>query len=129
MLSIVLAGEEAEISYFEYYDKLDMKVYTKELEGEKTKYELFAVMMQEKGNASIFINPDCKGVWLKFNDEHVSLSEKKDAIDGNYHMQFFKNNSDKRARHPLMLIYVRESDFGSVFKEIAQSDIPTDIES
>lgn len=128
VLSIVLTGEEAEMSsYFEYYEKLDMKVYTKELEDEKTKYELYAVMRQQNGNACIFINPDCKGVWLKFNDERVSLSEKKDAIDGNYYMQYLKNNDDKRARHPLTLIYVRESDFELVFKEIAWSDIPEEL--
>lgn len=86
-------------------------------------YELYAVLMRGEGKHFVYINPECKGSWFRFEDEDVSRCQKSDAIENNYEMTFDPFNEEKE-KCPYMLIYVKKVDFSSVFKNIDPFAIP-----
>ncbi|KAL5233967.1 hypothetical protein ACI65C_001377 [Semiaphis heraclei] len=81
------------------------------------------------GHNVVFINPKGDGKWCKFDDDVVSRSPKREAIEYN----FGGNDGDKnmipikQCTNAYMLVYIRNSELKNVLQEVTINDIPTEL--
>ncbi|EAY12997.1 Clan CA, family C19, ubiquitin hydrolase-like cysteine peptidase [Trichomonas vaginalis G3] len=108
-------------SKYEFYQDLDMSQYTTETKD--TEYEAFAVVVHrgtkmDDGHYYVFVRSPGHYDWVKFDDYNVSISNKQEAIDGNY------GNINYCA---YLVLYARKSKISELFFDYNIADIPKDL--
>ncbi len=101
-------------------------------------YKLHSVLVHygdiHGGHYYSFVRPDCESAWFKFNDELVSKSSSKAAVDDNFgyssddsHLLANMRKTEslqKRLANAYMLVYVRASHIPTLLKPLTIEDIP-----
>lgn len=119
---------------YEFPETLDLTPYIREEDldvDDPPIYSLAAVLVHiggiNSGHYVVYINEDCSGEWLKFDDEVVVKVNKNEAIEDNFGgvgLNVFKVGTTA-----YMLAYVRNSAKYHVFKNISSDDIPEVLKS
>ncbi|KAL5972070.1 Ubiquitin carboxyl-terminal hydrolase 7 [Taenia solium] len=97
--------------------------------GDPATYILHAVLVHSGDNHSghyvVYINPYGNNRWYKFDDDVVSRSTPREAIDLNYGTSDDEHGSlYKSCTSAYMLVYIRESSLPQVLKPVSTADIP-----
>ncbi|KAI9607320.1 hypothetical protein H4Q26_005838 [Puccinia striiformis f. sp. tritici PST-130] len=109
----------------EYPFELDLAPYLDESAATTANryYRLHSVLLHsgdaQGGNYSALIKPHPELKWLKFDDERVIPVTNRDVLKG----------GTNRSNNAYMLVYVRESEAAEILAPIAETDIPTHLES
>lgn len=126
---------------YEFFEELDLDVEDgKYLAGGADRsvrnlYKLHSVLVHSGGvhggHYYAFIRPDGK-TWLKFDDERVSVEDKKKALDEQFGGEddtpnpapgYGTNIKITKYSNAYMLVYVRVSDWGRIHCEVTKNDI------
>jgi ubiquitin carboxyl-terminal hydrolase 7 len=117
---------------FEFHEKINLDKYLEKPEETPANYILHAVLVHSGDNHGghyvVFINPRGDGNWCKFDDDVVSAVPKTAAIDQNYggtDDDFMLNV--RNCTNAYMLVYVRESEMKTILQDIAEDDIPSEL--
>lgn len=121
-------------SFFEFYEHIDLTDFVREDETASWKYTLFAVLSHSGGGSHghyvAFINPSLKGIWLKFDDDTISLVHRCDAIDANFGYNRENNEWNKSMQfNAYMLVYVRDVMVKDIFETIDQTYITEELKT
>ncbi|XP_076458949.1 ubiquitin carboxyl-terminal hydrolase 7-like isoform X2 [Babylonia areolata] len=117
---------------FEFPERLNLDDFLRKKETTNANYILHAVLVHSGDNHGghyvVYINPKGNGRWCKFDDDVVSRCPKQEAINNN-----FGGDDDTYAHkfctNAYMLVYIRESQVGSVLQDVKESDIPESLTS
>lgn len=118
---------------FEFPEKIDLSAYMSE-EAEKGDYVYHCqgVLVHSGdvhgGHYSAFIKPEKDGRWFKFDDDKVTPVSKKDVYEENFGGESPNPRPGmkpmKRFTNAYMLVYIRESEMGTILAPVTEADIP-----
>eukprot|EP01083_Nonionella_stella_P131134 398118_1 len=107
---------------------------------DKVIYSLHSVLVHSGsvygGHYEVFIRPDCKTHWYRFDDDQVVKCGSEHAVDGNFggiDKRFTSyNGKDSRIQKQssaYMLVYIKKSMIPSILPEASAKDIPAKLVS
>ncbi|CDS42353.1 ubiquitin carboxyl terminal hydrolase 7 [Echinococcus multilocularis] len=115
---------------FEFPYRLNLDPFLRSTDpDDPATYILHAVLVHSGDNHSghyvVYINPYGNNRWYKFDDDVVSRSTPREAIDLNYGTSDDERGSlYKSCTSAYMLVYFRESSLPQVLKPVSTADIP-----
>lgn len=111
---------------YAFPEQMNLDKFLKVPESTPAEYTLLAVLVHSGDNYGghyvVYVNPQGKGKWLKFDDDVVSTCSMREAVENN-----FGGNDDtlgiRNCTNAYMLVYVRNSAVGDSLLNVTDEDI------
>eukprot|EP01135_Chromosphaera_perkinsii_P004175 Nk52_evm82s270 gene=Nk52_evmTU82s270 len=128
---------------FEFFDRICLDDFLEKKEDTPADYVLHAVLVHSgdthSGHYVVFIRPDGKKEWHKYDDDRVIKVPSKEALEENFGVDEIKPTapgrnaiprmnmtklSSRKYTNAYMLVYIRESCLNDVLQTIGNDTIP-----